>query len=429
MRSALPPVPVAVSSGIPFIVWAVVWSTALVFVGTVTLFEYRVSGWAWVIPLGISALILVARVKMVAFPAVIWVPWVLFLGVRFVQTDFPALQRTLQIITPLFVAAAVSTQRTDARTLERIWGLLRWLAVFIGVALLYRAGVFSTFTLPQTTGFAAESMTATLLAVGFGVEYLRGNAPALSWWLGMVGVTIFSLTRTELAAAVLSLPLCLVRIGFGRRLAIAVLVGLLGLGIFGTSRMQRKMFGSTTGKIEDVFGDSFRDSGRFFMWQQFRERVAAARWFGYGTGAGERFARSITGGQLQYPHNDWLLTAFDYGYAGVLLYAATMVAATVHAARAAAARTGAAQSFLLTGASAFLPFTVLMYGDNAMAYVSYFGNFQFLMLGLGYAAVPSPPPVTAPPAAVRATPRLRRGVTAGAAGESSSGHGDSEPPA
>lgn len=381
-------------TGTPFIVWAVVISTALVFVGPEPLFGYRLSGWAWVLPLGMSSLILVWRMNMVAFPVVIWAPWVLFLLVHFIQTDFPAIQRTLQIITPLFVATAMSTQRPDARTLERIRGAIRWFAVFVVVALFARSGVFSTFTLPQTTGFAAESMTATLLAVAFSVDYCLGQTAALGWWLGMVGLTLFSVTRTEIAASVLSLPLCLVRVSAGRRLAIIALVGLLGLGIFSTDRLQRKMFDSAAGKLEDVFQGEFRDSGRFSMWRQFRQRVAEAPWLGYGTGAGERFARSITNGQLQYPHNDWLLTAFDYGYLGVALYACTIAAATVHAALAAGRSTGVAQAFLLTGASAFLPFAVLMYGDNAMVYVSYFGNLQFLLLGLGYAAItaePAPP--------------------------------------
>ena len=41
----------------------------------------------------------------------------------------------------------------------------------------------------------------------------------------------------------------------------------------------------------------------------------------------------------------------------------------------------------VAGATSFIPYVVMMYSDNIMVYVSYFGNFQFAILGMAYGSL------------------------------------------
>ena len=66
---------------------------------------------------------------------------------------------------------------------------------------------------------------------------------------------------------------------------------------------------------------------------------------------------------------------------------ASLLAASTHAVLCARRAEGATRLLLLAGASAFIPFAILMYTDNILVYVSYFGNLQFAILGLGYGAL------------------------------------------
>jgi hypothetical protein len=44
------------------------------------------------------------------------------------------------------------------------------------------------------------------------------------------------------------------------------------------------------------------------------------------------------------------------------------------------------QILIFAGASSFLPFVLLMFTDNVILYAAFFGNLQFTILGLVYAA-------------------------------------------
>jgi len=48
------------------------------------------------------------------------------------------------------------------------------------------------------------------------------------------------------------------------------------------------------------------------MWENMYAHLEDNMFSGYGTGSGESFVYKYTG-RLAYPHNDWLLTLYDYG--------------------------------------------------------------------------------------------------------------------
>jgi O-antigen ligase len=217
----------------------------------------------------------------------------------------------------------------------------------------------------------------------------------------MVAIPIVALTRTAIVATALTLPLTFAPLRPARRVALVALLALAGWGLFYTPRIQGKMFRSGSGEMTDLLDNDFSDSGRFFMWKMMRQGISEAPWLGHGAGSGEVFVRNITAGKSGYPHNDWLLTLFDYGIVGTAAFVTSMLAASAHAVISARRAEGATRLLLLAGASAFIPFAILMYTDNILVYVSFFGNLHFAILGLGYGALRNRPGSPVPEAAPR----------------------------
>jgi O-antigen ligase len=138
--------------------------------------------------------------------------------------------------------------------------------------------------------------------------------------------------------------------------------------------------------MSDILHKDFSDSGRFYIWERMRAGVSDSPWFGHGTGAGEAFVRKVTFGIAGYPHNDWLLTEYDFGRVGVILYALTLFMAALHALKKGYTAEGKTKTLFFAGASSFIFYAMIMYTDNIMVYSSFFGNLQFTILGLAYAA-------------------------------------------
>ena len=121
------------------------------------------------------------------------------------------------------------------------------------------------------------------------------------------------------------------------------------------------------------------------MWKVLWYRVRQKPWLGHGTGSGRVFIKKLTGG-LEFPHNDWLLTMHDQGILGTVVFALCLILAMFHALFKAKTASGEARLLFLAGASSFIPFALIMFTDNIMVYSSYYGNLQFTILGLAYAA-------------------------------------------
>ena len=91
---------------------------------------------------------------------------------------------------------------------------------------------------------------------------------------------------------------------------------------------------------------------------------------------------------MTHPHNDWLRIRYEYGTLGMVLFALTLLAQMRHALRRfSRLRSSGAAIFLYVGAGAFVPMAIFMLSDNVVLYAAWFGNLQFAMLGLGYAAL------------------------------------------
>lgn len=372
------------SAHLPFVVRLVFIATIIACVGGKGVLGYGVSGLTWFFPLILSVYIILTRSGNITFPSFIWLPWIMFITINLFLSESYGLQRTVQLICPIIIGLAVSSY--DYR--DQQFGILfRWFghtALALMVIVAIKTGILISGQLPEITGLAAEVMTAMLLCSVFASQYAIENEKYLAWWAILAAIPMIAVTRTAIIATGLTLPFTLAPLWIIKRIGFLILVTIAGILLFQTPRMQNKMFYSGHGEMSDVFSDDFRSTGRFHMWERFRADIERKPWFGYGVGAGEAYTRSITNGISGYPHNDWLLTQYDYGNVGVSLYAITLLIACIHAYRRARQSESQTSVLFYAGASSFISFAMLMYTDNIMVYASFFGNLQFTILGAAY---------------------------------------------
>jgi O-antigen ligase len=292
------------------------------------------------------------------------------------------------VLSPVIVGMAVSTFRPTPHHLAAYSRGLKLLSlVLLGIALL-KTGLLLTGHLPDITGLAAEVMTVMLLCTYFSTLYLiRRDKRGLAFWAVLSCVPVISLTRTAIATALLTFPLSFGPMRKSHRIGALLLIAAVGLGLFYSPRVQKKMFYSGQGEISDILSEDFATTGRSFMWERMFARAQEEHWTGQGSGTGETMVYQITGG-TGYPHNDWLLTYFDYGVLGVSVFTGCMLLTMWDCLRKArVCRHPETRLLLLAGASAFIPFMLMMLTDNIMVYASFFGNMHFTLLGLAYGSL------------------------------------------
>jgi hypothetical protein len=382
---------------LPLVIQMVMLFMAIIFIWNRPLLGYNLSGLAWVIPFALALLVLARNLSMVTFPVVLWLPWVLLLFIHLFLVDGSQidprvipLQRTLQLLSPLVVGMAVSTWRPNVGDLRAFLATCRRLSYMLLLIVLLKTGVLLTGVLPSVTGLAAEAIAVTLLCSLYATSYiLTRSKNDLILWVFLACIPFIAVTRTAIAAALLTFPLSFAPpFALTRRILALALVVLVGLAIFNTERVQKKMFYSGHGTLEDINSSNrdFATYGRKFMWEKMEAAAMDEKWTGHGTGMGETFVYRITR-KLAYPHNDWLLIFFDYGYLGLALYILCLMRTILHGFfKARQESVLETRVLFFTGISAFVPFTIMMFTDNVMVYASYFGNLQFIVLGLAYGA-------------------------------------------
>lgn len=370
---------------LPALIWVILLSTLLSLIGG-EVFGYQLSGWGWFIPLGAALLMLPQNILRVRFPLLIWAPWTGLLIIHLILTEYTALQRTLQMLSPVVIGAMVSSLRIYEEELGDVFDALKYLAGFLIMVFVIKSGLLVTGILPAATGLAPEVMTNILLSTFFATTYSQGAAVDLRWWSVLAVNPVIALTRTAIAVNLLTLPLSFGPMKLSRRVVIFIVICLVGLGIFYTPRAQHKTFHQGRGEMSDVLNKDFNDSGRFAMWEVLERKIGERPLWGHGTGACEAFLLNVTKGHSRYPHNDWLLMRYDYGKFGVAVFSLTLIAAMLHAYRMGRRSSEKTRIFFLAGASSFLSFALMMYTDNITVYASFFGNLQFTLLGIAYAA-------------------------------------------
>lgn len=373
---------------LPFLVWLVAISTMVACIGGVRFLGYNIAGYAWVVPLTGSIIVFLKDPGSIRFPIKIWLPWIcLVLLYLFLAEVGGAIQRSIMLLCPIFIGMTVSKMKIRDNELERFRILYRRMAVALYVVVVLKTGIHLTGRLPSITGLAPEVMTGTLLCSLFATNYVFGKRRDLAWWAALSAIPVIAVTRTGMVAAGLSLPLTFAPMKIVKRAAIIVLFVVIGLFLFQTERIQRKMFYSGSGTTEDVRFDNpnFATHGRSEIWKRMRYEIKEKPWFGHGANAAGVFIFKLTGG-LTHPHNDWLRLEYDYGYIGAFIFGLCVALQMFHALKRGRRTSGETRILFLAGAAAFLVFALFMFTDNIILYAAFFGNFHFTVLGLAYAA-------------------------------------------
>lgn len=367
----------------------IIIATLIAVMGGKEVLGYRVSGLTWFVPMVFSLVYIIPRLRKVSFPWKMWLPWCILLFYWLVMTDFPALQRTAQLLCPLVVGVCASTIPVRHDMLENLLRTCRGMAVLLTILSVTKSGLQYMGSIPYNQGLAAELMPALLLSGVFAASYSFGFMKDIGLWVVLLALNVFGLFRSGIAVAGLTLPFTFAPLGMRKRIVFILAAIPVALGVFYLPTLQREMFFSGQGTVRDIFTKDFADSGRKSMWEAVKYGIQQEPVWGHGAGACEDFVLKFTG-SLKYPHNDWLLTTYDYGYFGSILLGLTLLAALVNALREARRAVGVELKILFySGAFSFVILALIMLTDNIMIYASFFGNLQFMLLGLAYAALRS----------------------------------------
>ncbi len=365
-------------------------------------FGVSVSYLGWIIPLVACGLFAIQEYRRISFPIKLWLFWMLWVVVYVVYAEADnALQRSVMLLTPLVVGVGFSTLTVDTALIAKfsVW-LNRFFWIFLGAAGV-STGLLVSGQLASASGFAAGSITASLLAVWYAARIGLKDTRSMYYWIALCLIPVLANTRTGMVAVAITLPLTLVTISLKKRFLIIVLLAVLAWLVFQTEHIQSKMFYSGQGTLADaiagvtgLFGGEqassgdFATTGRKSMNDALVANLDQSYWFGFGANTTEAISLSIAG--VTHPHNDWLRVRFEYGMLGLLIFASTMLVQMRHAYRRAKwLHSSPAAIFLYAGAGSFIPMAIFMGSDNVMLYAAWFGNLQFAMLGLGYAALKS----------------------------------------
>jgi O-antigen ligase len=375
---------------LPFMVKAVMLLTVLACVGNSFIEEIPISAIGWLVPLILAFIILFRAPSAIKFPYMIWVPWAVYLLFYLIDADAPnALQRTIMMLCPVIVGLAVSTLKFGEQEFNAFRKAYIYMAIIFIAGVLFKTGILLTGTLPEATGLASEVMTGSLLCALFAASYAFGRPKDIFWWAALALIPVIAVTRMGMVATGLTLPLTLAPLRLVKRVTFVVVIIAAALLLFQSERVQKKSFYKGSGTIQDVKIENpdFATSGRSAMWEALEYEIGKEPWFGHGANAVEPFLKKIQGPDaLTHPHNDWLRIEYEYGYVGAGLFALTLLIQFSHLWRFGKRSSGDTRLLFYAGASSIITFCLFMFSDNIILYTAFFGNLQFTIMGIAYAA-------------------------------------------
>lgn len=378
----------------PVIIWAVLIFTALAGALPGSFLGYNITGLSWFVPLFLSFAILIPHHRRISFPILVWLPWVVFILGYVALVDWSDLdmrvnpvQRAAQLIAPFLIGMAVSTYRYSDPDLRKFLYLLRVLSVLLVIFVFYHSGSRIMYD-PKFSGGAGQVMTAMLLATVFINEYIYFRDKSSIFFYGlMLMLPVVLVTRAVMAVSFILAPISFNKMKLRARVNYILVALLLALFASSLPKVQQKSFFSGEGSFRDfsLSNPDFDTSGRSFIWENMFPEANAAPIFGHGIGSGETFTYAIT--TAGYPHNDWLLTYYDFGLVGVILFLITNILMLRKCLLI--ARTSQNDNiifFATISASLFMPFLLVMYSDNIMIYASFFGLLHYTIIGITFGA-------------------------------------------
>ncbi len=349
---------------------------------------FNFTGWSWVALLSVSLVRLVTDARKIRLPLTIWAPWCcLVFAYTFAGYEY-AWQSTAQILCPVIIAAAVSTYRFDLNALRKLDRTIRiayWL-LLVGVAFIVIP--FSLANI-ENSGWASGAISLLFFQSWFLASYFLNGRKKLDLvlYLSAVAVPLIGANRGPMLAGVALAVCAILPISLSRRLLIGSLAVGLGIFAFYTPKVQKKMFFSGRGSLQDLRADNpdLHTSGRAPMWDAMKSGIVESPLWGHGGNADRTFLLS-QGFRNYLPHNDWLRIGYNYGLLGALLYAGTLLAQGLHVRRYLVAGNPTLRTIAAAGLTCFVPYVVVMYTDNVLIYCQSFTVPMMILLGVSYSA-------------------------------------------
>jgi len=356
--------------------------------GSFVFWGFNITGWSWVLPATIAGTICVANIGRIAFPVILWLPWLgnlllyWFLG----RVNPDALQSLLQIISPLAVGCAASIFRLGGFQMELIIRLITRLAWLFCSLLLVRFLLIPPDLLPDFELVSATAIIGLLLLGAFYASfYACGSGRHLIYYIVLVAITVTAMIRGPIVAMSSCLPLTLAPLKVRARIIMCICLIIFAVIVFNTENMQNRMFHSGKGNWEDLNlnNPNFRASGRAAMWNILWDGVVTEPWLGHGWNF-HRVTLPLSGLPTYQPHNDWLRLLYDLGFIGTSIYFITIILQIFSLLKIARWSSGAHQMLAFGVATAFIPYMIIMFTDNAILYVQFFGDLHFALIGTVY---------------------------------------------
>ncbi len=346
------------------------------------------SGYGWFVPFAVNLLIVAQNARQIRFPLKIWLLWIAVVVVYqgFATAD-NALQRSIMLLSPIATGLAVSTFRATETDLDYFFRICGYMAIFLLLSVLVKTGIFASGVLPFSSGLAPQVMTGSILGCIFAARNALGSRKDLYFWTSVAVIPVIAVTRMGMVATALSLPLTFAPMKIAKRVLFICLIVIAATSLFVTERIQKKMFFSGEGTVQDVKWDNpdFATHGRKLFWDILQKNISEKPLLGHGANASEEVLRAHTKG-LTHPHNDWLRLSHDYGYIGAAIFASTLLFQLVHLLQKAGKTSLQHKILFFAGASSILISALFMLTDNIILYAAFFGHFQFALFGLAYGA-------------------------------------------
>lgn len=351
---------------------------------------FNVTGWTWVISLALSGIICCGNIGRISFPFTYWFPWVGFLGLHWFLGRYnpQAAQSFFQTISPVVVGCAASIFHADQAQLKRVVLWISKLAIIVWILFIICVPVVLTGAFPEFSFMAAQMIGVLLLGSCYAAFYACGRPRFLYHYLAMLLMPLVSLTRGPIVAMLSCLPFTPAPLKLRKRILLCLLLVFCGVVVFNTDRIQKRMFFSGSGELSDLYwgNPDLATTGRSAMWDILWEGSKASPWFGNGWNS-HRIILIVSGIPTFAPHNDWLKILYDIGVTGVVCYMLTIfiqMFALVRIAR----RSDEERRLLAYGAAtAFIPYMLIMFTDNVVLYVQFFGNLHFALIGIVYGSM------------------------------------------
>ena len=353
------------------------------------LLGFNLTGWAWMIMLLIT-LILLYDTTNIVFPVYFWLPWILYLIISLI-TDFSFLgfQLSLQYILPILVGVVASGFNYSEYNISWIFKWFKRLCVaiylLIVIGLFFRRGMTPS---PSATPMFFSVMFSLLIAFYVFTKELKYLLFASLLFL----VSVIGLRRMGIAATAAIFVFHFAEINLRKKTLYLLIAGFVLFLIFNSKSFQEDTFYGGHGEFSDLSVNYYentklKSSGRQSWRIALEPGLRKAPLWGNGPRADNIPLTKITGMRYGEAHNDYLAVRYNYGYFGLGLLLSGFLLTFISLYRVFRKCFSNDLLWLITSStlSLFVGFLIFMYSDNILKYTIFFPNYFFVLIGIVYA--------------------------------------------